>query len=328
MANRKEIAYHNLAQMLEAGVHVVNALDTVSAGQRGRLRRAFRKLAQATSQGDLIAETMRRYPRWFKPLEVNIVEAGEKSGNLGYMVQQLADWYRFTNRMRRTVQSGLILPFLMIHAAAILIPFISMIGDIVNGDTTMGDYGYAVLRFLLCFYIPAAVVLGSIYLLPDRGPIRWFVDMAVIRIPGLGGAIKALGLSRYCRVFALTLKSGIPIRDCSVLASESALNTAVKRIFRRVPECTNQGLPASAGFGRGLPQQFIEIWKVGEETGDLDKSALKLADHYAETGENRLAALARWVPRLIYFLIILFMAYTIVQFYSNYIPNIMNGLGL
>lgn len=326
MANRKENAYHSLAQMLEAGVHVVNALSTVSSGQSGRLRRAFRKLAQATSQGDSISEAMRRHRWTFTPLEVNIVEAGEKSGNLGFMVQQLADWYRFTNRMGRTVRTGLFLPVLMIIACGFLLPFISMIYSMINEGTTIRDYLAAVGRFFLPFCVPVAVVLGIIYLTPQRGPIRWLLDMVVIHIPGVGGAIKALGLSRYCRVFALTLDSGIPVHACSEIASDSALNAGVKRIFRRVPECTRQGQPASEGFGRGLPRQFIEIWKVGEETGDLDKSALKLADHYAETGENRLAALARWVPRLIYFMIMIFMAYIIVTLWSGYLSSITAGL--
>lgn len=151
MANRKESAYHSLAQMLEAGVHVVNALSTVSSGQSGRLRRAFRKLAQATSQGDSISEAMRRHPWTFTPLEVNIVEAGEKSGNLGFMVQQLADWYRFTNRMGRTMRSGLFLPILMIIACGFLLPFISMIYSMINEGTTIRDYLAAVGRFFFAF---------------------------------------------------------------------------------------------------------------------------------------------------------------------------------
>jgi type II secretory pathway component PulF len=93
-----------------------------------------------------------------------------------------------------------------------------------------------------------------------------------------------------------------------------------------VPECTKEGRPASEGFGRGLSRSFVEIWKVGEETGDLDKSALKLADHYAETGENRLAALARWVPRAVYFIIMIYMAYIIVTVWSGYLSSITAGM--
>jgi type IV pilus assembly protein PilC len=313
-------------QMLDAGVHIVNALDTVASGRRGRLGWAFRKLAKATSQGDSLSEAMRQFPRTFKPLDVNIVDAGEKSGNLGFMIQQLSHWYGFTNKMGRTIRSGLMLPVLIIHAAAILIPFINMIGGMINGDATITQYIFAVLRFVANFYIPVAVILGIIYLTPQRGPIRWIFDMLISRIPLLGGAIKNLGLSRYCRVFALTIESGIPIHECSEIAADSTLNANVKRMFRRVPECTKQGMPASAGFSREVPRQFIEIWRVGEETGDIDKSAMKLADNYAERAENRLAALATWLPRIIYFILMLYMAHTIVMFWSSYLSGAMAGL--
>ena len=168
-----------------------------------------------------------------------------------------------------------------------------------------------------CFYMPVAVVYALYRFTPQTGPIRLLMDAIWLHVPVLGGALRNLALSRYCRTFHLLYGAGVPIVESSRTAAELAGNAAVARLLMKGAGSAKAGEPVSAGLPRSLPPEFVQAWEVGEESGSLEEVALRLANLTGERAEMTLADLARIVPRILYIFIVIFVAVRVVTFYAG-----------
>jgi len=304
MTKKLATAYHNLSVMLEAGMPLLRSLDTTSAGLKGNLKNGFSALAKGVSAGDSLAETMRKYPRVFAPLDVMLVEVADTSGSLPQSLKHLSQWYEFCNRLKHIIISGLLLPAVIITIAAPIIP----LPYLILGQINFVKYFLQVLGTLALFYVPVAIILAIYRLMPNTGLIRRLLDAFILRVPGLGQAIRQLELSRYCRAFDMLYEAGIPISQCAQKASEVTGNAIMTDLLKGGAESAQAGKMVCEGFSRKLPADFLHLWQIGEETGELDKTVQRLADNNSETAEWLFVEFCRWLVRVIYFLLLAMLA--------------------
>ncbi len=303
MANPRAAIYHNLSTMLGAGLPILRCLKLCARGPTSGLHRAFAHVAADVEQGFGLAQSMARHPRAFRRLDVMLIEAGETSGNLPDIVKMLSQWYEFCNQLRRNVCSEMALPVIILLLASFIVPFPSLF---LEGLGTTG-YFIRVSIPLACLFVPIVLILAIVYFTPQTGPLRYIADWIGIRTPIFSRAVRRLALSRYFRIFNMLFKSGVPIVESAQMAAESSGNAVVGSWVRQAPEVAKQGLPMSEGFSRDVPQEFVDAWVVGEETGDLDKVSGKLADITAEQAQDSFHNISVWVPRIIYFIIVIWM---------------------
>ncbi len=313
MSNSLALAYHNLSIMLDAGVPLLRSLNTLSSGLKPRMRAAFLRLADSVSKGNTLAETMTKSPNIFNPLDVMLIQAAETSGSLPESFKLLSEWHEFSGRIAKKMLSGMTLPVLLIHATAFIAPF----PGFVLGDWQIGPYLTSAVTILLLFYIPAAIIFIILRMTPKTGLFRRLLDRLTLRIPLLGRAVYKLALSRYCWVFHMLTKAGVPITDCAERAASAAANAVVTDLVKPAAASAKAGKPVSDGFGSKLPMDFLDIWRVGEEAGKLDAVTKRLADDNAEAAEFWFNEFARWLPRLIYCLVSLMMIYYILVNFSK-----------
>ena len=313
MSNSLALAYHNLSIMLDAGVPLLRSLNTLSSGLKPRMRAAFLRLADSVSKGNTLAETMTKSPNIFNPLDVMLIQTAETSGSLPESLKLLSEWHEFSGRIAKKILSGMLLPVLLIHATAFIAPF----PVFVLGDWQIGPYLTSVVTILLLFYIPAAIIFIILRMTPKTGLFRRLLDRLTLRIPLLGRAVYKLALSRYCWVFHMLTKAGIPITDCAERAAWAASNAVVTDLVKPAAASAKAGRAVSEGFASNLPADFLEIWRVGEETGKLDDVTKRLADDNAEAAEFWFNEFARWLPRLLYCLVSLLMIYYIFVNFSK-----------
>jgi len=303
------LAYHNLSTMLYAGVPLLRSLNTVSAGLDGRLRPAFLELAEAVSKGNTLAETMAQSPGVFKPLDVMLVEAAETSGSLPELLELLSRWYEFCRHIGRSIFSGMMLPLVLIHLTAIFAP---MPGFFLGGWQPLPFISESV-RILSLFYIPVGIIYFILRFTPKAGPLRRALDRLTLMIPLLGQAVYKLALSRYCWVFHMLLKAGVPITVCAEKAASITGNAVVADRVRPAAESAKRGEPVSEGLSAELPAELLNIWRVGEETGELDNVTKRLADRYGEDADFLFTQFGQWLPRIVYFLVCLLIIYYILR---------------
>lgn len=312
------LAYQNLSQMLEAGVPLLRSLNTIASGLEPRVRKAFAAVAEGVSKGNSLAETMRLNPRMFSPLDVMLIDAGETSGNLAELMGLLARWHEMSGRMLRKMLAGLMLPVLILTVAA----FVAPVPNFVLGNRTIGSYLGSAGGILLSFWIPAMIIVLIIYATPRTGPLRGALDHLVLRIPLLGRAMYKLALGRFLWVFHAMCKAGVPLADCCNMAISASGNAAVGDMFRPAAARVKAGEPMGQALPRKLPVELVEMWKVGEETGNLDEVTRRLAEQSIEAAEFWLAEFVRWFPRFVYFLVCLLMIYYVFVGYSRIYSNI------
>lgn len=317
MADPRIHLYHNLSTLLAAGVPIHRALT--AAAPRGRIGRLFSEIAASVSKSESLAEAVASRRRRFAPLDVTLICVGEETGNLAEVFAMLAEWYTFGQRIRRVIGSGILLPALMVHLLALLAP----VPSFALGGWDIENYIEGVIMILALFYIPTAILLGVIYLTPKRGPLRTALDTFVYALPVLGRAVRDLSLSRYSKVFGIALKSGLPIVKSAELALTIAPNAVVRRALCGSLAAVKKGNEMSEGFSRRLPGEFLELWKVGEETGDLDECTIRLGKLFGEAADRGFQAVAAWTPRLVYAIVAGVMVYHILKGFSQIYGNLI-----
>ena len=293
--------------MLDAGVPITRALQ--SASKTGRYGRLFRTIEEQVVAGNSLSDVIRRYPRQFGKLDQALIHVGEETGQLAEMFEELSLWYSFRQRLNRTMSSGMAFSILMIHALAFIAPVVPF----ALGGFDGGIYLNGFLRIIAIFYIPALMILAIVFLTPKRGPLRWMLDSFVIRMPLLGKAICELELSRYSKIFAITYKAGVPILQCVEMATDAVGNQVMQQRFSGACETVRQGGAMAPGFSQMLPREFICIWEVGEESGEIDESARRLGNMHADNAERYFSLIAEWVPRIIYAIVSCVMIYYIFK---------------
>ncbi|MFC1677170.1 type II secretion system F family protein [Planctomycetota bacterium] len=299
MISKISLVYYDLAILLDAGMPLIRSLETVEAGVRGKLGKAFSGLVAGVSQAKTLPETMAQYPAVFKPLDVAIVQAADTSGNLPASFKMLSNWYQLTNRLANKIFSGMLLPIVVINIAA----FVSPLPAFILGRIGTTGYLIDVIRTLAILYVPLSVILGIIFLTPKTGPLRLLLDRLVLWVPLLRKAIRELAIGRYCRGFGMLYKAGVPITICTEKAADLTGNAVIGSFFKGGAVAAKAGSPASEGFSNQLDSKFLQLWRVGEESGELDKVIEKLGDAATDRAEFLFQQLATWLPRLAYFLV-------------------------
>ncbi len=323
MRSKRSHMYHNLSVMLEAGIPLEKSLRTAASGMRGPMSKTFTSLADGVSGGTKMSESMEQKPRLFAPLDVRLVQVGETTGNLAESIENLSQWYQFKDRMLKIFTSGMLMPLMVFHVAAFLIPFITFAKSGLEDGRT---YTTSVISWLASLYIPALIIFLIIRFARRKGVYRRMLDWAVLRVPLLGGALKFLALSRFLRAFHMFYKAGVPIVDASAMAADVTGNIVIAGLVEGGAQSAARGERVSEGLSVGLPPEMIEMWRVGEESGTLEEVTGRLTASTTDTAERKFKAFAEWLPRVIYFIICIFVIKAIVTGWADMYSS-LPGIG-
>ena len=306
-----ELVYHNVATLIDSGIPIVRVLKMAGAGAKRNLAEIFTSLSQAVSQGQPLPGAMSDFKQIFDPLDIMVTEAGDLSGNLAECMEMLSKWHEFRKRIKRIIISGLLLPIVILHIAAVIAPLPMWF----MGKISSSGYLTQVIGALMLFYIPAAIALALMHLRKTNERFGYTIDNIILRVPFLGKAIEYLALSRFCRAFYMLYKAGIPITQSAESSVEVTGNFAMADMLAGAADSAKNGRTLSDGFSKCLPTEFLEVWVLGEETGDLDDVAERLANRFSESAEHRLILFAQWLPKIIYALVSVFI---IIQVFKGY----------
>ena len=315
MAISHQQVYDNLSTMLNAGIDLKKSLHTSVNGAGRELYDAVIAVEKSVGKGNTLTSAFARHPKLFPVFDSALIEAGEKSGRLPEIFQSLADWYKLKTRMLQIIKSGLIRPFLSLTAAAFIIPFPTII-------TSISKYLFSVILLLMIFYVPPVTLVILYQKLHKKGTFRVFLENTFLKIPIVRKAVWNLTLGRYCFGFWMLFESGVQIEKCAQIATELCGNSVISEMLSGSKESIRQGNPVSSGFSRELPDDFLSIWKVGEESGRLGETIKKLHERLLERAEYNFIELSRWIPRLVSALVALFFIWYILNSWNVFRPRI------
>ena len=313
MSIQYALIYHDLAVLLDAGVPTLRSLQIISEGLKGRLKIIFSDLSKSVSQGNTFADSMAKHPKAFARMDLMLVKSAELSGELPNCFKELSNWYEFKKRIKGILISGFMLPLVILHIMAFIVPLPS----VVLGKITISQYLIRIAITLGSFYLLIGISLILYHSLPDTGLFRKLFDALILRIPILGLGIRQLSICRYCRGFSMLYKAGLPIAQCATQATELTGNLIIADMFKGAAASIEAGNSAYEGFSGRLPLDYLNLWQTGEEVGELDKMSAKIAEISGDRAELLIIEFAKWLPRFCYALICIVMIIQIIKLWGG-----------
>ena len=303
------LSTRQLATLVKAGMPLLRALRTVSDQlNRGPLQDAFALIAKDVEAGVKLSEALSHHPQWFPPFYVNMVRAGEVGGLLEEILKRLAELLEKQARLRERVKSALMYPaFVMAAAVAILIVLMVFVVPTFMGMFTelgsslpwptliLVSSCTAVRRWWWVVGLVAAGGIAALKLFLATPNGRLLSDRVTLHAPILGPLTERLIISRFARTLGTLLASGVPILH----ALETVRATVTNVVMDRALQDVEHSLKVGESFARPMelsgvfPPLVTRMVALGEETGQLDRMLMQVADSYEEELDVRLAGLTQ-----------------------------------
>lgn len=321
--------------ILRAGVSVASVLSMLGQ-QTGnkKLRAAIREMQADVEKGEALASSMRRHPKIFPAILVNMVSAGEASGNLEESFRQMELYFDRSKRTKSKVTSAMIYPCVLI-VVMIVVLIVMMTKIIPNFLKTFEDMDAELPKITLgvmavCewfkswWWVPllvlaALIVGGVLFHRTDKG--KHFFGWLARKTPVVGNLTVKTACATFCRTMEVLIGSGLTLTDSMDLAASNMGNIYYLEAIRDARGMVAEGTPLRESLVRTgiFPPMVSNLVGVGEETGDLQSMMGKVADYYDEEVEEATKKLLNLMEPAI----IIFMAvFVVIIVLAIYLPMI------
>lgn len=321
--------------ILRAGVSVASVLSMLGQ-QTGnkKLRAAIREMQADVEKGESLATSMRRHPKIFPAILVNMVSAGESSGNLEESFRQMELYFDRSKRTKSKVTSAMIYPCVLI-VVMIVVLIVMMTKIIPNFLKTFEDMDADLPKITLgvmavCewfkswWWVPllvlaALIVGGVLFHRTDKG--KHFFGWLARKTPVVGNLTVKTACATFCRTMEVLIGSGLTLTDSMDLAASNMGNIYYLEAIRDARALVAEGTPLRESLVRTgiFPPMVSNLVGVGEETGDLQSMMGKVADYYDEEVEEATKKLLNLMEPAI----IIFMAvFVVIIVLAIYLPMI------
>jgi general secretion pathway protein F len=288
-----------LATLLQSGVPLADALAAlVEQVEDARFEAVMRDLRERVTQGAGFADALEQHPGYFSDLYVNMVRAGETSGNLDEILHQVAAYLIKEARLRNKVGTAMTYPAIMMVVGVVVVivlmkfavPKILEVLDSVNAEAlpiptrilmTVSDIveNYWPLLLLGCI---ASVFSYKFFVWTERG--RFAMDGLMLKLPIVGLLFRKQAVSRFAVTFSTLLRTGIPVLEGLQVVQKIVGNTVIAKTLGEVREAIMQGADISSPLKKSgvFPPVVGYMIAIGEESGRLDEILTSLAETYDE----------------------------------------------
>lgn len=321
--------------ILRAGVSVASVLSMLGQ-QTGnkKLRAAIREMQADVEKGESLATSMRRHPKIFPAILVNMVSAGEASGNLEESFRQMELYFERSKRTKSKVTSAMIYPCVLI-VVMIVVLIVMMTKIIPNFLKTFEDMDAELPKITLgvmavCewfkswWWVPllvlaALVVGGVLFHRTNKG--RHFFGWLARKTPVVGNLTVKTACATFCRTMEVLIGSGLTLTDSMDLAASNMGNIYYLEAIRDARGMVAEGTPLRESLVRTgiFPPMVSNLVGVGEETGDLQSMMGKVADYYDEEVDEATKKLLNLMEPAI---IIVMAVFVVIIVLAIYLPMI------
>lgn len=308
-----------LSTLIAAGLPLVKSLRTLHDQlESGALKGVIKSIADEVESGSNFSEALAHFPKVFPNFYVNMIKAGELGGMLEGILKRLSEFLDKTQKLKDRVKSALMYPmFVMIIAVLILImlmvfvipTFTSMFSE-VGGSLPLPTKILIIISEItrrLWFLIPfLPVALIAIYKAVIKSPDRrLIVDKMKLRIPIVGNLIQQIAVARFSRTLGTLLSSGVPILAALQTVRDTIGNEFIARAVIQVRDSIKEGESVAGPMeaSKAFPPLVTKMVSIGEETGDLAKMLIQIADNFEDEVDVAVSGLTSLLePLLIVFM--------------------------
>jgi type IV pilus assembly protein PilC len=305
--------------MINSGLPLVQALDILAQqSENPALKEVTRQVVFDVESGNTVADALRKHPKAFSELYVNMVAAGEAGGILDTILMRLAVFMEKNDALIRKVKGAMIYPGVIMSVAAIAITvllvfviptFQSMFESaniplpfptrlVIGLSKALKTYWY-----VLVLAIAGAVFMLRRYYATPSGKL--VIDRLLLKAPVLGDVLRKSAVSRFTRTLGTLISSGVSILDGLEITAKTSGNRVIQDAIMESRSSIAGGETIAAPLKKSqvFPPMVISMIAVGEQTGGLDEMLTKIADFYDEEVDAAVSGLlALMEPVMIVFL--------------------------
>ncbi|THI92002.1 MAG: type II secretion system F family protein [Nitrospira sp. CG24A] len=296
--------------MINAGLPLVQCLEILSTQSENKvLRETIGEVKTQVEAGSTFSDALRRHPKVFDDLYVNLVHAGEVGGLLDTILTRLAKYIEKAMKLKGQVKSAMIYPAAIMGVAVVVISvlmiwvipiFAKMFLELSGGKVALPGPTQLVIDISNAFTSYWYVIFGSLaaiifgvkkYYATVQG--RKAIDKLLLKTPVFGDLIRKASVAKFTRTLGTLLASGVPLLDGMTICAKTAGNKVIEETLINARASISGGktiadpLAASGVF----PKMVTHMIAVGESTGALDAMLGKIADFYEDEVDQAVASL-------------------------------------
>jgi len=316
-ATARTAFFRSFATLMSAAVPIRRALDVVIESCRdARLREALRSVSSDIESGSELSAAMSRRPREFHRLHVALIRAGELGGALDEILERLAALLERNLALRKRVRAALAYPVMVACAALGLVLF--LVGSTMPAFSAIfaqmhitmpwstralivvGD-GLKAPTVWLALVVIALTIIGLVRAARCVEPVAERLDRLALGMPVVGGILGKSAVARFARTLGTLLRVGVPLLGALEATQDVVGSGVYSRFTRELAGALREGVPMTAALERSslFDGLFLQLVRVGEETGALDGMLLRIADYYEVDVETAIAALGSIVEPIL-----------------------------
>lgn len=323
----KELAIftRQLGTLVKAGMPLLRSLEVLAKQQANlKFRRIIENLAEGIRSGSTLSDAMKREPRVFDRLYINMIKAGEAGGMLDVVLDRLARFQEKSLQLRGKIRAAMVYPIIVLSVAVIILAgllmfvvpkFKQIFADLLKG-APLPPLTRAVLAVSEVVQHNALLVAGAAVaawiafrFFRRTTPGARIVDTALIRMPLFGDLILKALVARFARTLGTLLSSGVPILASLIITRDTCENSRIAGAITRVHDRVKEGAPVARPLEstRVFPPMVTSMIEVGEHSGQLPEMLNKVADIYEDEVDNAVAGLSAMIEPIL----ILFLAFVV-----------------
>jgi type IV pilus assembly protein PilC len=305
--------------MIDAGLPLVQGLGILAEQTENKtFRNILKQISKDVEGGSTLAEAMKKHPKVFDDLFVNLVAAGEVGGILDTIMRRLAVFIEKAEKLKSQIKGAMTYPIVVMAIAVIVIAVI-LIFVIPVFEDMFASFGQAL-------PVPTQIVVNMSRFM--KGNIHWVIigvivlvfmfkrfrgtqkgrkitDELFLKLPIFGDLLKKTAVARFTRTLGTMISSGVPILDSLEIVAKTSGNVVLEEIIYDVRGSIAEGQTIAEPLSENdvFPGMVVQMISVGEATGALDSMLEKIADFYDEEVDAAVAALTSMLePLLMLFL--------------------------
>jgi len=334
-----------LSTLQDAGLPILRSLQILEQQQKpGLLKAIIGGVGDEVEGGGTLSDAMSKYPKAFDKLYVNMINAGEAGGVLDLILARLADFMEKAAKLKKKVVGAMIYPAVVISIAVGIVSMIMIFvipkfeeifkdfGTKLPGVTVVllqisrwfaNDYGWA---YVLAFPF-VMMTLIRLAKLSEGG--KYAVDAIKLKIPILGGILGKTAIARFTRTLGTLISAGVPILDAINITKETCGNEVYSRALGKVHDAIREGesMADPLRATKVCDSIVVNMVDVGEETGDLDKMLIKIADNYDSDVDVMVSSLISILEPVMVVILGLIVGFIVIALFAPMITLIQSVSG-
>ena len=297
------------ATMIDAGLPLVQCLEILSSqGDNKAFCAILKDVKNTVEGGSTFSEALKRHPKVFDELFVNLIAAGEMGGILDTILNRLGVYIEKRVKLERQVRGALVYP-IAVFVIAVVVMAVLLTQFIPTFEKMFADFGGTdklppLTKFVIGIshgaidMMPVLIVggiggfFGITYAYRTKRGKRFFHWLA-LNFPAIGPTMRKIAVARFTRTMGTLLASGVPILDALRIVAKTAGNVLIETALTTVADRITEGktMVEPLAETKLFPSMVVQMIGVGEQTGALDQMLNKIADFYEDEVDVAVSAL-------------------------------------